>query len=134
LGYLEAEENDMTTGFSAALAMDGFDELEFAENRENRRTDLNLNAWLRLPDGTTLETKTTDISHTVAGFISPRAVAEGMDCRLYVDLSACGTLMELHLAGRIAFCRDDAAGKYTIGLKFADLETEAADLLDAVLS
>ncbi len=123
----------MTRGLSAALAIDDLAELSAMESRDSQREAIRVDARLRLPGGATLETKTIDMSHDGIGFFSSRSLPQGEDCPVFVDLSARGAQMELHVVGRICHCREQASGKYRVGLRFVDLDADASELLAAVL-
>jgi c-di-GMP-binding flagellar brake protein YcgR len=123
----------MTRGLSAALAIDDLAELSAVESRDGQREVIRVDARLRLPGGATLETKTIDISHDGIGFFSSRLLPQGEDCPVFVDLSARGAQMELHVVGRICHCQEQASGKYRVGLQFVELDADASELLAAVL-
>lgn len=123
----------MTSASSGALARKGLVDVSRDERRTSQRKVISLQAKLHLPDGTTLDGQTADISETGIGFYSQRMLPSEQDCRLSVRLSACGTETELRLVGRICYCREQSVGKFRVGMRFIGLQTGAAELLAAML-
>jgi len=123
----------MMSGSSGAVAIDDVLEFDWEERRDGKRQLVSLKARLKLQDGTFLDSLTVDISETGVGFFAPRMLPGDQQCKLFVDLSASGTEMELKLDGRICYCREQSAGRFRVGMRFVGLETEAAELLAAML-
>lgn len=103
------------------------------ERRISPRKVVSLRARVVLPDNTTLDGHAVDLSRTGIGLAAPRMLQAGQDCRLLIDLSACGEEIELKLAGRVCYCRKES-GKYRAGLHFVGLDAYAARLIDQLLS
>ena len=103
------------------------------ERRISPRKVVSLRARVVLPDDTTLDGHAVDLSRTGIGLASPRMLQAGQDCQLLIDLAACGEEIELKLAGRVCYCREQA-GKFRAGLHFVGLDAYAARLLDQLLS
>ena len=104
------------------------------ERRISPRKVVSLRARVVLPDDTTLDGHAVDLSRTGIGLASPRMLQAGQDCRLLIDLSACGEDIELKIAGRVCYCREHATGNFRAGLHFIGLDAYAARLLDQLLS
>jgi len=123
----------MTSGSSGAFAMDDVVEFDWDERRIGNRQVVSLKARLRLQDGALMDSITVDISETGVGFFASRMLAPDQECKLFVDLSACGTEMELKLVGKICYCREQSVGKFRVGMRFVGLESDAAEMLAAML-
>ncbi|MET0497243.1 MAG: PilZ domain-containing protein [Steroidobacteraceae bacterium] len=123
----------MTSGSSGAFAMDDVVEFDWDERRIGNRQVVSLKARLRLQGGALMDSITVDISETGVGFFAPRMLAPDQECKLFVDLSACGTEMELKLVGKICYCREQSVGKFRVGMRFVGLESDAAEMLAAML-
>jgi c-di-GMP-binding flagellar brake protein YcgR len=104
------------------------------DRRISPRKVVSLRARVVLPDNTTLDGQAVDLSRTGIGLSSPRMLQPGQECKLLVDLSACGEEIELNIGGRVCYCREQAAGKYRAGLHFVGLDAYAARLIDQLLS
>ena len=123
----------MTSGSSGAFAMDDVVEFDWDERRIGNRQVVSLKARLRLQDGSLLDSLTVDLSETGVGFFAPRMLTSDQECKLFVDLSACGTEMELKLVGRVCYCREHSPGKFRVGMRFAGLDSDSAEMLAAML-
>jgi hypothetical protein len=104
------------------------------ERRISPRKVVSLRARVVLPDNTMLDGHAVDLSRTGIGLSSPRMLQSGQECRLLIDLSACGEDLELKLGGRVCYCREQSAGEFRAGLHFIGLDAYAARLLDQLLS
>jgi hypothetical protein len=118
---------------SAAATADEIVEMELEERRTARRTTVSLRARLRLSNGVLLDALTADISRAGIGFFAPRHLPVKHECQLFVDLSSCGTEMELKLAGRVYHCVERSPGVFRVGLRYTGLESEAIAFLHAML-
>ncbi len=103
------------------------------ERRISPRKVVSLRARVVLPDQTTLAGHAVDLSRTGIGLAAPRMLQAGQECRLLIDLSACGEEIELKLAGRVCYCREHS-GEFRAGLHFVGLDAYAARLIDQLLS
>ena len=67
------------------------------ERRISPRKVVSLRARVVLPDHTTLDGHAVDLSRTGIGLAAPRMLQAGQECRLLIDLSACGEEIELKI-------------------------------------
>jgi hypothetical protein len=103
------------------------------EKRISPRKVVSLRARVVLPDDTILDGHAVDLSRTGIGLTAPRMLQTGHECKLLIDLSACGEEIELKLAGRVCYCREQA-GNFRAGLHFIGVDAYAARLIDQLLS
>jgi c-di-GMP-binding flagellar brake protein YcgR len=104
------------------------------ERRISPRKVVSLRARVMLPDNTTLESHTVDLSRTGIGLVAPRMLQTEQDCKLLIDLSACGEAIELKLVARVCYCREQAPEKFRAGMHFIGLDVNAARLIEQLLS
>jgi hypothetical protein len=110
------------------------DVLRERERRIAERKTISLRAQVELPNGVVLTSHSTDISRTGIGLYSPSKVRADSECRLSIDLSACGSRAELKLVGRVCYCTEHGSDRYRIGMRFVALEPQAAQLLSTLLA
>jgi hypothetical protein len=108
-------------------------EQEVDERRIAERKVVSLRAKVQLPDGSLLESHAVDISKTGIGLFAPRELQADQDCRLFIDLSACGTELELKLMGRVCYSTEQGSARHRVGMRFVGLEPGTAQLLSDLL-
>jgi hypothetical protein len=109
------------------------DVMKAQERRIADRKVISLRAQVELPNGVVLVSHSTDISRSGIGLYSPSAVQAESECRLRIDLSACGSRAELKLVGRVCYCTEQGTDRYRIGMRFVAMESSAAQLLSSLL-
>jgi hypothetical protein len=108
------------------------DVIKARERRAAERKVISLRAQVELPNGTVLTGHSTDISSTGIGLFAPSRLRADQECRVTIDLSACGTRAELNLVGRVCYCTE-TRDRYRIGMRFVGLDNKAAELLSSLL-
>jgi hypothetical protein len=119
--------------FSQDLELTERPRVGLQEQRRISRKVLRLTARVSLPDGTTLEGQTADISREGIGFFSPRSIAVAGDCTLTIDIAACGTRAELNLVGRVCHCSKVSEDHFRVGMKFIRMDEATAAVLYAAM-
>ena len=103
------------------------------ERRVADRKVISLRAQVELPNGISLIGHSTDISRTGIGLYSPSKLQTDAECRISIDLSACGSRAELKLVGRVCYCTEQGSDRYRIGMRFVGMDLHAAQLLSSLL-
>jgi hypothetical protein len=102
------------------------------ERRAAERKVISLRAEVELPNGIVLTGHSTDISRTGIGLDSPSRLQADQECRLSIDLTACGAHAEIKLVGRVCYCTEQSRDRYRIGMRFVGLDNKAAELLSSL--
>jgi hypothetical protein len=103
------------------------------EQRRASRKSLRLTAQIELPHGKRLCGHTADISRDGIGFFAPIKIEVGEDCRLTIEIVACGTREVLVLVGRVCHCTKQSEDSFRVGMKFIRMDERTASIVCAAL-
>jgi c-di-GMP-binding flagellar brake protein YcgR len=108
------------------------DDFDWANRRRTGRKIVRYKALVLLPDDQLLEAHTIDLSLGGACLSVPTPLVVGEECRMQMELSACGESRRVLLISEVCY-RTQLDDGYRVGVRFVQLDQDTESFLTMLL-
>ena len=105
------------------------------ERRCVERRSIAIRATVTVPGTSVFLGHTVDLSRAGASITSlPFELAQGQECRIDLELHACGMTGAYRIPAEVRYCVPMSRGRFRIGMRFGRMDGATASFIESILN